>query len=61
MELPGKTTRGRLKRLIMDAVSEEDMAVVEVTKEDAEDRIKRRWKIRCTWRPITGEAERRFC
>ena len=32
---------------LMDAVRE-DMAVVEVTEEDAEDRTKWRWKIRCT-------------
>ena len=35
MELPGKRKRGRLKRLITDAASE-DMAVVEVTNEDAQ-------------------------
>ena len=46
MELSGKTKWGRIKKLIMDAMSE-DMAVVEVTKEDAEDRIKRRCKICC--------------
>ena len=30
----------------MDVVRE-DMAVVEVTEEDREDRIKQRWRIRC--------------
>ena len=42
MKLPGKTKRGRPKRRFMDAVRE-DMAVVEVTEEDAEWR----WKICC--------------
>ena len=46
MELPGKRKRGRPKRRFMDVVKE-DMAVVEVTEEDAEDRTEWRWKIRC--------------
>ena len=37
MELPGKRKRGTPKRRFMDAVRE-DMAVVEVTEKDAEDR-----------------------
>ena len=45
MDLPGKRKRGRPKRMFMDAVRE-DVAVVKVTKEDAEDRTKWRWKIR---------------
>ena len=46
MELPGKRKRGRPKRMFMDVVKE-DMAEVEVTEEDAEDRSNWRWKIRC--------------
>ena len=46
MEMQGKRKRGRHKRKFMDAVRE-DKAVVEVTEEDAEDRHKCRWKIRC--------------
>ena len=46
MELPGKRKRGRPKRRFMD-VAKEDMAEVEVTEEDAEDRRNWRWKIRC--------------
>ena len=39
-------------------VVREDMAVVELTNEDAEDRIK--WTMgNPPWRPLTGEAERR--
>ena len=45
MELPGKRKRGRPKRRFMDVVKE-DMAEVEVTEEDAEDRSNWRWKIR---------------
>ena len=45
MELSGKKKRGRPKRRFMDA-TREDMSLVEVTEEDAEDRIKWRWKIR---------------
>ena len=46
MELPGKRERGRPKRRFMDVVKE-DMAEVEVTEEDTEDRNNWRWKIRC--------------
>ena len=46
MELPGKRKRGRPKRRFMDVVKE-DMAEVEVTKEDTEDRNNWRWKLRC--------------
>ena len=46
MELPGKRKRGRPKRQFVDAVRQ-DMAVVEVTEEDAVDRTKWRRKIRC--------------
>ena len=46
MKLPGKKKWGRPKRRFMDVVKE-DMAEVEVTEEDAEDRGNWRWKIRC--------------
>ena len=46
MELPGKRKRGRAKRRFIDVVKE-DMAEVEVTKEDTEDRSNWRWKICC--------------
>ena len=46
MELSGKRKRGRSKRIIMDVVKD-DMADVEVTEEDTEDRNNWRWKIRC--------------
>ena len=46
MELPGRRKRGRPNRRFMDVVRE-DMAVVEVTEEDADDRNKWRWKINC--------------
>ena len=46
MELPGKRKRGRPKRRFMD-VAKEDMAEVEVTEEDVEDRSNWRWKICC--------------
>ena len=46
IELPGKRKRGRPKRRFMDVVKE-DMAEVEVTEEDTEDRNNWRWKIRC--------------
>ena len=39
MKLPGRRKWGRPKRSYMDAVKE-DMAVVEVTEEDADDRTK---------------------
>ena len=46
LELPGKRKRGRPKGRFTDA-AREDMAVVEVTEEDAEDRSNWRWKICC--------------
>ena len=58
MELPGKRKRGRPKRRFMDVVKE-DMAEVEVTEEDAEDRSNWRWKIRCG-DPWWEKAERRM-
>ena len=45
MELPGKRKRGRPKIRFLDVVKE-DMAEVEVTDEDTEDRSNWRWKIR---------------
>ena len=57
MELPGKRKRGRPKRRLMDVVKE-DMAEVEVTEEDTEDRSDWRWKIRCG-DPRWEKAERR--
>ena len=44
MKLPGKRKRVRPKRRFMDVVKE-DMAEVEVTEEDTEDRKNCRWKI----------------
>ena len=44
MELPGKTKQGRAKRRFMDVVRE-DMAEIDATEEDAEDRTKWRSKI----------------
>ena len=46
MELPRKRKRGRPKRRFMDVVKE-DIAEVEVTEEDTEDRNNWNWKIRC--------------
>ena len=46
MELSRKRKPRRLKRIYTDA-AREDMAVVEVTAEDAENRNKLCWKIRC--------------
>ena len=46
MELPGKRTRGRTTRRVMDVVKE-DMAEVEVTEKDTVDRNNWRRKIRC--------------
>ena len=57
MELPGKRKRGRPKRRFMDVVKE-DMAEVEVTEEDTEDRSNWRWKISCG-DPWWEKAERR--
>ena len=45
-ELTVKRKRGRPKMRYMDAMRE-DMAVIEVTDEDAEDITEWRWKIRC--------------
>ena len=42
----GKMKRARSKRRFMGVVKE-DMAEVEVTEEDTEDRNNWRWKIRC--------------
>ena len=47
MALPGKRKRGRPKRRVMDVVKE-DMAEVEMTEEDTEDRNNWDiWKICC--------------
>ena len=46
MELPAKRKQGRPKRRFVDVVKE-DMAEVEVTEEDTEDRINWRRQIRC--------------
>ena len=46
MELQGKGKRGWPKSRFMDVVKE-DMAEVEMTEEDTEDRSNWRWKIRC--------------
>ena len=58
MEMPGKRKRGRPKRRFMDVVKE-DMAEVEVTEEDTEDRNNWRWKIRCGdpwWEKLKDEV-----
>ena len=47
MELSGKRKQGRHKRRFMDSMGD-DMAVFEMMKEDAEDRIEWRWNIRCS-------------
>ena len=46
LELPGRKSRGRPKRNFMD-VLKEDMKLVGMREEDAEDRVKWRWMIRC--------------
>ena len=46
MELPGKRKRGRPNKRFLDVVKE-DMAAVDGTEEDTEDRNNWRWKIRC--------------
>ena len=46
MELPGKRKRGRPKRRFVEVVKE-DMAEVEVTEEDTDDRSNWRCKISC--------------
>ena len=45
MEPTGKRKLRRPKRRFMKAI--DDVAVVEVTEEDAEDRTEWRWNIRC--------------
>ena len=45
MELPGKKKLGRPKRRCMDTVKE-NIAVVELAEENAEDRTEWTWKIR---------------
>ena len=49
-----KEVTGRPEGRFMDVVRE-DMAEVEVTEEDAEDRTKWRWKIRCGEKPKEEE------
>ena len=59
MELPGKRKWGRPKSRFMDVVKE-DMAEVEVTEEDTEDRNNWRRKIRCgnlSWEKTKEEEE----
>ncbi|KAK2899617.1 hypothetical protein Q8A73_012746 [Channa argus] len=46
LELPGRRSRGRSKRRFMDVVRE-DMKLVGVSEEDAEDRVRWRHMIRC--------------
>jgi hypothetical protein len=46
LELPGKRARGRPKRRFMDVVKE-DMKVVGVRGEEAEDKARWRQMIRC--------------
>ncbi|KAF3697499.1 hypothetical protein EXN66_Car013179 [Channa argus] len=46
LELPGRRSRGRAKRRFMDVVRE-DMKLVGVREEDAEDRVRWRHMIRC--------------
>ncbi|KAK2875054.1 hypothetical protein Q8A73_024333, partial [Channa argus] len=46
LELPGRRSRGRPKRRFMDVVRE-DMKLVGVREEDAEDRVRWRHMIRC--------------
>ncbi|KAF3697472.1 hypothetical protein EXN66_Car013152 [Channa argus] len=46
LELPGRRSRGRAKRRFMDVVRE-DMKLVGVREEDAEDRVRWRQMIRC--------------
>ena len=55
MELPGKRKQKRQKRRFIDAVKE-DMTVVQVTEEDAEDRTKMEMG-NPVWRRLPGEAE----
>ena len=53
MELPGKRKRGKPKRSFMDVVKE-DMVEVEVTDEDAEDRMEN-----LLWRPLMGKSRKK--
>ena len=46
LELPGRRPRGRPKRRFMDVVKE-DMKVVAVREEEAEDRVRWRQMICC--------------
>ncbi|KAF7641470.1 hypothetical protein LDENG_00280470 [Lucifuga dentata] len=46
LELPGRRPRGRPKRRFMDAVKE-DMKLVDVREEEAEDRVRWRQMICC--------------
>ncbi|KAF7669317.1 hypothetical protein LDENG_00206530, partial [Lucifuga dentata] len=46
LELPGRRPRGRPKRKFMDVVKE-DMKLVGVREEEAEDRVRWRQMIRC--------------
>ncbi|KAF7657713.1 hypothetical protein LDENG_00023190 [Lucifuga dentata] len=46
LELPGRRLRGRPKMRFMDAVKE-DMKLVGVREEEAEDRVRWRQMIRC--------------
>ena len=56
MELPGKRKQRRPKRRSMDVVRE-DMTVVEVTEEDAEDRIK--WHGKSAVATTDGRSEKK--
>ena len=56
MKLSGKRKRGRPKGRFMDVVKE-DMAEVEVTEEDIEDR--NNWRKNPLRRPLVGKGERR--
>ena len=61
VELPGKRKRGRPTKRYMDVVKE-DMAEVEVTEKDTEDRNNWRWKIRFgkpRWEKPKEEEEER--
>lgn len=57
MEPPGRRRRGRPKKRLMDVVIE-DMQVVGVKEEDAEDRARRTQMIRCS-DPQLRKAKRR--
>ncbi|KAF7662280.1 hypothetical protein LDENG_00240050 [Lucifuga dentata] len=46
LELPGRRPRGRSERRFMDAVKE-DMKLVGLREEEAEDRVRWRQMIRC--------------